>query len=247
MFSRWQGDCWQSSETHNLTSVGSIPTPAPKFSMSELTTAELQAIKSRTFGEYCVNAPSIGPFEAFRMVEGVNLPEWGQRMVQENRIGFFKDKTPQTVGKYWMNVQGKAKVLQQGDWFVRVQEEPEEVVWYTPEMFNVMFGAKEILAPDGIEEPIRRLIELYSPSADAATLSGEIKAYLETSTENWMSKAYYHYLEILQDMLINGPIQAHMGPIVAYTEKLESAGGQVRRSKYYQFLKRACDLLKLQD
>jgi len=215
--------------------------------MSELTNEEITTIRNRLFGNYCLNAPSLGPYEAFRMAPGIlavpNLPDWAKEMFTSGKIGFFQKKVPATVGKYWMRGEKKPIVLHQGDWFVKIQDEPLQINRYTPEAFNLMFGAKEMIAPDGFDKPIQRTIEIYSPSAEAATVSGQISAYLETSFDEWMSKAYYHYLEICKDMLLTGPIQNRIPAIQAYTDKLESKGGQIKKTKYFKLLKKCCELL----
>lgn len=216
--------------------------------MNELNQVELTEIKNRLFGQYCINSPSLGPFECFRMAPGIlavpNLPEWVQNMFRTQQIGFFDKKTPQTVNRYWMRSGGSQPlVLQQGDWFVKVCNEPLEINRYTPEAFNLKYGAKEIIAPEGIEAPMERTVEVYAPTHDEIVLAGEIETYLEVSCAAGVSKAYYHYLEVAKDMLRTGPLKNRMEPIRKYLSKLAEKGGQVYQSKYYKFLSTAVELL----
>jgi len=215
--------------------------------MSELTGEELNQIRRRNFGEYVVSTPGLGPFDAFRMVDGVDqnpdIADWVKDMFTSKQLGFFTEKTPASVGKYWLKTSGPPVLMQQGDWFVKVCDDPLTINRYPDAIFQIMFGAKEVLAPNGVEEPMTRVIELYSPSAEAATLSGEIAAYMETSYKDWMSKAYYHYMEIIKDMLIRGPILDRIKPIQEYTDKLEAKGGQITKAKYFKLLKRGMQML----
>lgn len=217
--------------------------------MNELDQHQIAEINRRVRGEYYLNLPKLGPYEAFKMDEALMreakpLPDWILGMFKAKKIGFYPDKNPRTVGKYWMQVGKSTTVQHQGDWFVLIQEDPQEIRRYTPEIFKQFYGAAEILAPDGdLEAPIVRTIEIYSPSAEEATLAGEISIYLEMTTEAWMTKAYYHYLEIMRDMLLTGKIESRMGAITGYIQELKGKGGQFKRSRYYELLTKGFELL----
>lgn len=216
--------------------------------MQELTSTELDKINSRIYGEYCLKLPGVGPFQAFRMDEGLKtfptLPKWISEMFTIGKIGFFTKVLPETVDRYWIKEGKDILTCTQGDWFVLLQDEGRQIQRYSEEMFKALFAAKEIHAPEGLDAPVPRTIEIYAPSKEQMEVVSQIDKYLEGTTDKWMSKAYYHYLEISRNLLETGPIPSRLSGISKYIEKLEEQGGQFVKAKYYTLLKDAFTLLE---